>query len=560
VATRRHLKEKKESEVMPDTPIARSTCRLFAAASPAIALVLSLGAATRLTVEAEALDQAEPAAAVSLDGARRPLALTFSPCAENPRLDCGTLMVPVDYDNPHGDAIGIAVIRARATSPGGRIGVMVGNPGGPGISGVDFVLGVADAPGLSRLRQAFDIVSFDPRGVKRSRRVRCTFALPPPPSESDDAGLEEFFDELGRRHAQACLDQNGSFVTHIGTVNVARDIDMIRRALGETQITYAAGSYGSQLGATYASLYPKRVRAMLLDGGIAPEFRDFSVESWSEYSRGFEMTLQRLDQLCRRDPDCRLRDTGAVAAMDELLARLAANPVAAPNGGVLTAGRVQGIMATLIGSERNWPLMVDALADAQAGSYAILFQLLPVGGASNEALFPILCNDHGTRRPAADYLRTDAAVGALNPRFFGRFFVAESVALCASWPAAEPPEIRNVANQMATPILIVANDFDPNTPLVDARGLAHALGMESSLLRYEGGGHTAFFKNIACIDAAIETYLIDRQLPAPGSSCPAQPVRFGTAPRHLSEGSAAGQVDTGLWSGPSPRVPTLRTR
>ena len=103
---------------------------------------------------------------------------------------------------------------------------------------------------------------------------------------------------------------------------------------------------------------------------------------------------------------------------------------------------------------------------------------------------------------------------------------------------------------MDTPILIVANDFDPNTPLVDARGLAHALGMEDSLLRYEGGGHTAFFKGIACIDAAIDAYLIDRQLPPPGSSCPAQPVRFGSAARTLSGARAtAVQVDTGLWSG-----------
>jgi hypothetical protein len=152
-------------------------------------------------------------------------------------------------------------------------------------------------------------------------------------------------------------------------------------------------------------------------------------------------------------------------------------------------------------------------------------------------------------------LRIDEAIGALNPRFFGRFFVAESAAYCASWPAAESPEIRNVARQMATPILIVANDFDPNTPIVDARGMAHALGMEDSLLRYEGGGHTAFFKGIACIDAAIETYLIDRRLPPPGSSCPAQTVSFGAAARTLS--GQAVQVETGLFTGPPVRIPSI---
>jgi hypothetical protein len=135
------------------------------------------------------------------------------------------------------------------------------------------------------------------------------------------------------------------------------------------------------------------------------------------------------------------------------------------------------------------------------------------------------------------------------------------VALCASWPAADPPEIRNVARQMDTPILIVANDFDPNTPLVDARSMAHALGMEDGLLRYEGGGHTAFFKGIACIGAAIETYLIDRLLPPAGSSCPAQPVSFGTAaPTFPAAGVTTVQVDSGLWSAPSVRIPAIRPR
>ena len=219
-----------------------------------------------------------------------------------------------------------------------------------------------------------------------------------------------------------------------------------------------------------------------------------------------------------------------VAAMDATMAALAASPVPAPGGGMLTAGRLQGIVAFLLRSQRNWPLIVSALADAMQGDYGILTQLVPLTQGESGALFPIWCNDHGTRRPAVDYLRADEAVGALNPRFFGRFFVAEAVALCASWPAAEPPEIRNVARQMPTPIMIVANDFDPNTPLVDARAMARALGMEDSLVRYEGGGHTAFFQGIACIDQAIEAYLIDRKVPLPGFSCPALPVSFAPSP------------------------------
>jgi pimeloyl-ACP methyl ester carboxylesterase len=486
--------------------------------------------------------------------------LRFSPCAEDRTLDCGTLRVPIDYEQPHQGSVGIAVIRAKATKPSLRIGVLVGNPGGPGVSGVDFLLSIAHAPGASRLREVFDIVSFDPRGVGRSREVRCDFTLPPEPSLSDDAALAEFLDELGRRHAHACLDQNGPFVTHIGTMNVARDIDAIRRALGERQISYAAGSYGSVLGATYASLFPRRVRAMMLDGAVSPAFDDFNVEFWSTYAQGFELAFQQLDRLCRRDPDCRLKDSGAVAAMDDVLAQLAAAPVSGPNGLLLTAARLRIIMSILIGRERNWPLMVDALANAKAGDYAILFQLLPAAIGGNGPTFPILCNDHGTRRRASDYLRTDEAVGALNPRFFGRFFVAETVALCASWPDADPPHIRNVAREMGTPILIVANDFDPNTPLVGARSLAYALGMDKTLLRYEGGGHTALFQGITCIDQAVETYLIDRQLPPPAFTCPAQPVSFATAARLSGGRTAAGQIDTGFWSSTPIRLPVIQQR
>lgn len=473
--------------------------------------------------------------------------LTFAPCPEKPSLDCGTLSVPLDYAASHGPSLDIAVIRARATNPAQRIGVLVGNPGGPGLSGVDFVLAIADAPGLAPLRARFDVVSFDPRGVKRSGDVRCNFDAGPRPTPSDDAALAAYFDELGRRHAEACFTQNGPHVAHLATVNVARDIDLIRRALGESQITYAAGSYGSQLGATYASMFPKRVRAMLLDGGIAPSFRDYNVESWSTYSQGFELTFQRLDQLCRRDTACAAYPAGVVPAMDAVLAALDAAPVPGPQGLMLTKARVQDIVALLLGSERNWPLTTRALATAASGDYTLLLQLLPlVVGGSSGATFPIWCSDHGTRRPAADVLRVDEAIGALHPRLFGRFFVAELVALCGRWPVANSPEIRDVSRQLSTPILIMANDFDPNTPIVEARAMAQALGMEHSLLRYEGGGHTAFFKGIACIDAAARDYLLDLTLPPAGATCAAQPVRFAPSPGARGAGTAD-SVDVGFW-------------
>ncbi|NJM40652.1 MAG: hypothetical protein HC853_07730 [Anaerolineae bacterium] len=157
------------------------------------------------------------------------------------------------------------------------------------------------------------------------------------------------------------------------------------------------------------------------------------------------------------------------------------------------AEKVRGIITSLLSIETSWPLIVQALADAQSGGYARLFQLIPAIGTvplSNTAFFAIKCNDAGTRRSAAEYLSMSYAVGELTPRLHDRFFVANIVSTCAAWPSANPPIIRNISRRLATPILLLGNDFDPNTPLSWTRQLASALGMERNIVRYRGGGHT----------------------------------------------------------------------
>ena len=153
-------------------------------------------------------------------------------------------------------------------------------------------------------------------------------------------------------------------------MNTARDMEMLRRALGERQITYAAGSYGTVLGAAYASMFPSRVRAMMLDGAIPPDFRDYLVEDWAGMSAAFETSFQRLDQFCRRDPACALATVGVVATFDEVAARLAAAPLSSPTGALLTKGALQDVVATLIDFETLWPAIVDVLAAARAADYS----------------------------------------------------------------------------------------------------------------------------------------------------------------------------------------------
>jgi pimeloyl-ACP methyl ester carboxylesterase len=484
-----------------------------------------------------------------------PSGIKFSPCQENATLDCGTLSVPVDYRKPYGEHVGIAVIRARATNHARRIGVVVGNPGGPGVSGVDFVLGGINVPAFARLRERFDVVSFDPRGVGRSRPVRCAADYPDPPADldaADDETLAAYFDEVGKVFAKACFEQNGPWVTKLGTNNVARDIDLLRRALGERQITYAAGSYGSELGATYASLFPERLRAMLLDGTATPTHRDYFVEFLSEFSTAFEHSFRRLDQLCRRDPACRLAETGVVAAFDEVAARLKAAPVTSPHGTVLTAAVFADIVAVLLDRESNLPLIVTALANARDGDLSLLFQLMPfAAGGDASAFFAISCNDYGTRRPAADYLPFDEANGALNPRFFGRFFVASFAAMCSAWAPADPPVIRDVRRRVDVPILIIGNDFDSRTPLSSARRLADVLGMDRSLVRYTGGGHTAFAKTTACVQETIEAYLFELRVPSEGFACQGRVISFAQpSQRQTSDALSIDSMTPDFWGTP----------
>ena len=320
--------------------------------------------------------------------------IKFAPCPENPTLECGTLTLPVDYHKPHGETFGLAVIRAKVTKPEKRIGVLFANIGGPGGSGVDFVLGGVNAPAFIRLRERFDIVSFDVRGSHRSRAVRCEIEPAGDPTKVSEAGLVTFFDDFSRRVAQACLEQNGPFILSLSHNNIARDMDMLRRALGEQRITYVGYSFGTVLGSVYASLFPQHVRAALLDSGVAPEFRDHRVEFRSEQGASFESVLHRLDQLCRKDTACRLHDTGVITTFDEVIAQLKAAPVTSPSGLVLESGHVANMIAPFLSVEPLWPLIIDALAEARGGNYALFFQFLPAPSGvpflSASTLMPLL--------------------------------------------------------------------------------------------------------------------------------------------------------------------------
>jgi pimeloyl-ACP methyl ester carboxylesterase len=365
--------------------------------------------------------------------------------------------------------------------------------------------------------------------------VHCDFTPPPAPILDDPASRAQFLDEHASRFAQACLAQSGAAVTSLGTNNVARDIDRFRAALGESRMNYLGVSYGSELGAVYASLFPKRVRAMVIDGGVTDTFGDYTMEMFIEEAAAHELALRHIASLCRRDPTCPIQGRGLIDAIDEVLARVRANPVPNPDGGVLSADDAAYAVLIQVAIESRWARLPAMVAEALAGNYT---RWLVFAGIVTETIDPslhayavILCTDLGARRPAADFVSQLLAAEALYPRI-GRFAEMELlVRTCHKWPVANPAIFRNVATKVDTPILLVANDFDIATPINWTRHLARGLGMEASLVRYRGGGHTAV--NLAragggvpCIDAIAQRYLFDLEVPDAGSSCPPLPIVF----------------------------------
>lgn len=510
--------------------------------------------AAPMLVQAQTEPPQTTASDVDVAEVYQPGSITWQPCAEDKELECGTLRLPQDYRAPKGETFDMAVVRAKTTNPSKRLGVLFTNPGGPGLSGVDQVIFGIRSPLFVLARQRFDVVGFDPRGVGRSRPIKCAPASLDLPDGGDVEALAPLFDAFGKHYAETCLKQDGPFVAKVSTNNVARDMDVLRRALGERKITYASGSYGTQLGAVYASLFPQHLRAMALDGGINPAFRDYYTEMTLGQMANFELELQRIDILCSHDPACRLHDKGVVTAFDQLVAKLNAQPYTTPDGKVLTGDSVPSAVYSLLYQERLAPVVVDLLANGLDDDYTLITQVLPtVDAGLSMAIYAIRCNDYGTRRQAAEYLPVDEIAGARNPRFFGRFVLAYRLATCSAWPAADPPIIRNIKGKTAVPILLIMNDFDPATPPSDMRELGFALGMERSIFRYRGGGHT-FPKNDACVSKVFVDYLFELKVPGEGATCPGQTISF--APAQAQTNSRAAIATTSdVWGFVEPLQP-----
>ena len=444
--------------------------------------------------------------------------MAWSPC--NGDLQCGTLVVPLDYARPDGPTISIAVARHPAEEPGARIGSLVIDPGGPGVSGINDMSNELSAL-TPQLLDDFDIVLFDPRGVQRSDPVTCGGASgsgssdPTPVTPSQQAatitGLEQF--------AAACEKNSASVLPYVGTVDVARDMDRLRQALGDSGLTYMGQSYGTLLGLTYAALFPTHIRAMVLDSVIDPALSFNQITAGQ--ADGFEGVLDAFFTWCSASTDCAWHPgadpTGALLA---LLNAAATAPAPAGGGSVVGAGQLYDALLEDLYSQTDWPRLGEALADDAAGNgspAAAQSNQYNTGGSDNadDAGTAIDCLDHPVSRDLATYGALADALEASAP-VFGPL-LAWGEAGCAVWPVPPTRTVGPVAAPGAPPILVIGTTNDPATPYAWAVSVAKELD-RGVLLTHDGDDHVAYFYS-ACVRADVQTYLVSGQTPPSGSVC-----------------------------------------
>jgi pimeloyl-ACP methyl ester carboxylesterase len=472
---------------------------------------------------------AAPVATTTLPPLPPPPPVGWSPCG--PGLECGLVGVPVDYRHPGARTIGIALERRQARVPARRIGSLVINPGGPGDSGIDDLSAELRVltPGLL---DRFDIVSFDPRGVARSAPVHCgpstgTVGAPagppapiPDPVPQTDAARQALADG-DRSYASACQRYSGDLLPFVGTDSAARDLDRIRAALGDDKLTFLGHSYGTLLGATYAELFPTRVRALVLDGAIDPALS--TSEMSLAQAQGFEASLQAFFAWCAGSGagTCPWRPVGdPEAALVGLIASARAHPLPAAGSRTVGPGEVYlGVLDTLY-AQSFWPALGRVLAAASRGDGRPLIGLSDSyqrHGSSNagDANSAITCVDHPVSRDLSTYASA-AASAALQAPVFGPLFAWGALA-CGVWPVAPTGSPHAIRAPGSPAILVVGTTQDPATPYVWAEHLAGELD-HGVLVGRQGRDHVAYYYS-GCIRVIDEHYLIDGVTPPSGTVC-----------------------------------------
>lgn len=441
--------------------------------------------------------------------------------------ECATLSVPMDYDEPDGERLHLAVVRGIVQGERERIGSLVVNPGGPGASGNDLALNMAYALPLDVVR-GFDIVGFDPRGVNFSDGVECvsdrqTDALfDVEPYARDDAEFGDLV-ALAEDVAAGCEDRYGEGLGAFNTTDTARDLDRLRTSLGDERLTYLGYSYGTTLGSTYAELFPDRVRALVLDGAVDPSLDE--MESAQAQARGFSDAFTAFSQACADNAPC-AAGLDPAATMTAVLDAARRSPLTVEDSTrtVAVGLAFTGVLSALY-REESWPALARALGEAEQGDGTGLATMAdgytgrrPDGTYPNrlDANYAVNCAD-------SDEIFSDEEIRGFVEQMRTQYPLfgapmAANLLTCSHWRAPRTPLPARDAPG-AAPILVVGTKNDPATPYTGALALAREL-RSGLLLTWDGEGHTAYPKT-RCVTAAVDAYLLELTVPEQ-TACPAE--------------------------------------
>jgi pimeloyl-ACP methyl ester carboxylesterase len=450
--------------------------------------------------------------------------VTWNPCDQG---ECARVWVPLDYSDPDGQAITVEMAKHAATGSS-RLGTVFINPGGPGVSGVDFTNA---NPLDSNLTSHYDVVGFDPRGVGRSTPIDCLgdsdldafiAANPSPETPVEIQKVEDIWSH----YVDGCKERSGPLLDHVSTVDVARDLDVMRALVGDDKLHYFGFSYGTYIGATYAGLFPEKVGRMVLDGAVDPEATP--LRSQILQTKGFETALTAYLQDCVNQGNCPLGDSVGAGekTIENLLADVAISPLPTQSGRDLTLGlAVYGVIFPLY-DVQTWPLLTQALTAAMQGQGDVLLAIADAYTARTsdgtyrnnqvEAQAPINCLDNPQDESVEDIVAGEKRFERFAP-ILGRIGAWFPYA-CSNWPFTADAPKPDFAAAGAPPIVVIGTTRDPATPFSQSVNLAHELD-SGVLIARDGDGHTGYGQGNPCVDSAVDAYLVDGTTPKDGLTC-----------------------------------------
>lgn len=448
--------------------------------------------------------------------------ITWSPCQRptstgaQGTFECGTLKVPLDWARPNGEKITLALTRAKATDTQNRLGAVLMNPGGPG----EAALGLVNYAYLSeRVRARFDTVAMDPRGVGGSTPVKCPTAWTGTTLHPQSAAE---FDQMKKANAdyyQACKQATGDLIDHVDTVSVVRDVEAVRKALGEKKLNFVGLSYGTAIAAEYARVYPDNSRALVLDGVL--EYQQPAVSFLKTEAAASEDELSRFAAACKSDAGCALYGQDPLAVFDQTVQKANAGQLQGAKGPVIgeTVTGAAGGFLTNVGTfsppEGGWSLLASSLSKAQSGDGTAFEKAYDYYQGVQRA---ITCLD----KPVD--IASWAAYGPLHnleaqsPHLAGNVQTWQATTGCIGWGAPALAEPVAPPGQVAgQPMLLVTATHDPSTPAAWAESV-HERYPGSSLIYRDGDGHTSYATS-ECIRNYVDDFLISGKLPASGQMC-----------------------------------------